>query len=132
MRLLAPVLLLFASCGNYGNVYLPSGERKPISGPNPKQFPAALETPLEVETKAKIRLNIAPGGPAELKASWSAPAQADIVWRVNARKVGDLSCSGECTIARPVPDGTILPGVATLIELETTAPVTVTRLVIER
>jgi hypothetical protein len=131
-RLALPLLLLLAACGNYGNVYLPQGERKPISGPNPGDFPASLPAPVPIADKAKIRLNAAPGA-AELRAAWNCAAPATVVFRVNARKIGEASCGpGECTLARPVPDGTILKGVATLIEIETSAPITLARLGIER
>lgn len=131
MRVLLPCLLLIAACGNYGNVYLPQGERKPLSGPNPADFPVALSGPLEVGEKAKVRLHATPGA-AELRVSWTASAAAIVVFRVNARKIGEASCSGDCSLSRPLPDGTILKDVATLIEIETTAPIAITRLVIER
>lgn len=133
MRALAPLMLLLAaSCGNYGNVYLPQGERKPLSGPNPADFPAALAAPLAIAEKAKIRLNATPGA-AELRAAWTCAAATAIVFRVNARKIGDASCGpGDCAFSRPVPDGTILKGVATLVEIETSAPITLQRLGLER
>lgn len=131
MRAALALLLLAASCGNYGNVYLPQGERKPLSGPNPADFPPSLDAARQVTEIAKIRLNAAPGA-AQLRAAWTASSDASVVFRVNARKVGEASCRGECTIACAVPEGTILKDVATLIEIETTAPVTLTRLVIER
>lgn len=131
MRRLLPGLLLAASCGNYGNVYLPQGERKPFSGPEPAEFPAALPAPVEVTGSAKIRLNVAPGA-AELRASWTSREEAAVVFRVNARKLAEASCAGECALARSVPAGTILKDVATLIEVETTAPITITALAIAR
>jgi hypothetical protein len=129
---LFPVILLLAACGNYGNVYLPQGERKPFSGPNPADFPAEMAAPLGVTGSATVRLNVSPGA-ASLRATWMSFAGANVVWRVNARKVGETSCgAGECSIASPVPEGTILKGVATLVEIECSAPIIVQRLVIER
>lgn len=130
--MIAPCFLLLAACGNYGNVYLPQGERKPLSGPDPADFPPALTASLGVTDKARLRLNVAPG-PAELRATWTSFAGATVIFRVNARKIAEASCgAGECSVASPVPDGTILKGVATLVEIETAAPIIVQTLVIER
>jgi hypothetical protein len=131
MKAILACLLLLVSCGNYGNVYLPQGERKPLSGPDPRDFPAALPASLGVADRVKLRFNVAPG-PARLRAAWTSYAGASVVFRVNARKIAEAACgAGECSVARPVPDGTILKGVATLVEIETTAPIILQSLVLE-
>lgn len=129
---LLPLLLLACACGNYGNIYLPQGERKPFTGPDPKDFPAALAAPLKVESSAKIRLNIAPGRAATLRAGWNSASPATVVWRVNARKIAAATCGpGDCETSAAIPQETIVPGTATLVEIETSVPITVARLAIE-
>ena len=129
---LLPLLLFLGACGNYGNIYLPQGERKPFTGPDPKDFPATLTAPLKVDDAGRVRLNIAAGKEATLRATWSATSAATVTWRVNARKIASIACGpGECQSSAKVPEGTILAGTATLVAIETTAPITVTRIAIE-
>ncbi len=130
---IAAAALLLAGCGNYGNVYMPQGERKPFLGPDPKEFQAALERPQPVAGHTLIRLNIASASGLSLKASWTAREAGSIVWRVNARKIATISCGpGDCRADERIPDGTILPGVATLVEIETSSSIVLERLTIDR
>ncbi len=133
MKILLALVLFTTACGNYGNVYLPQGERKPFLGPDPKDFPAALAAPLAVTATASIRLNVPPGTSLRLKAAWKTGTPSTVVWRVNSRRIAETHCTaGDCTLNEVVPDGTILEGVATLIEIAPGAPLTLDRLAIER
>ena len=122
MRAWVALCGVLAACGNYGNVYLPEGRRKPDLGPEPADFgPSAT-----LERKAgafRFRLYAPPGVPLQLTLECSGPAGVSLAVWVNARRLPP----GPCPYQGSIPEGTILAGTAAVIEVEPSEEITLHR-----
>ncbi len=122
IRLVPPLFaLLLTGCHNYGNSYMPQGERNPHIGPDPNRFPQSVDVNREI-TRHSLQLNVAPGAALRLRVACSG---GSIRAFVNARAVGE-----GCPLDAAIPDGTLVAGTATLVELEADVPVRVGRVAI--
>ncbi len=112
-RAVLALALLSGGCGNYGNIYLPEGRRKPDLGPEPSDF----GTTVTLNQKAaafRFRLNAPPQAPLQLTIDCRGPANATLAVWVNARRLPP----GPCPYTGAIPDGTIVAGTAAVIEVE--------------
>jgi predicted small lipoprotein YifL len=120
-------LLAATGCGNYGNVYLPEGRRKPDLGPEPREFGPAADLN-KTATQFRARINAPPGVPLRLTIDCGAPNGETISVWVNARSLP----AGSCPYSALIPVGTIVPDTAALVEIEASGPIPARRLEVQR
>lgn len=124
----AAVLLgmsILAGCVTQVNTYMPPEHRKPMDGPDPRNFTSTHRpTDATAKTRGAFRLTAPAGRVLKLDARMRAPeGGATVRWVVNARDLGEAACAGDCAIEKTVPAGTIVAGTAAVVEFESSSPV---------
>jgi predicted small lipoprotein YifL len=111
MKWLLAAALAMTGCGNYGNIYMPEGQRKPMLGPEPGDFKSMATIGKEV---SHVKVRLTPSADRSLKLRVDCTGAASARTWVNARALP----GGACPYEAAVPDGTMVPGTAAMVELE--------------
>jgi hypothetical protein len=125
-RIALAAAVFLSACATQPNIYMPPERRRPLDGPDPREF-SAEHRPAEAlaKTRGSFRLTPPAQDGLKLRVVFRAPdGGATVGLRVNVRDLGQSSCAApECRIEKAVPPGTFISGTAALVDFESSAPV---------
>lgn len=144
--LLLPLLL--TSCVDFPNSYAPTRARRPDVGPDAKGLrafvdmkdgaslahiawginPAAFDgEKRKAEPRAALRFNLANTQNQKFTIDLASPQPQPVRFKINGHLVGELNAEGPAHFESPLESNLVVPGTATLVEIESDAGVGILR-----